>query len=590
MSFNNFIKTIRTVPQIWKFGVAAILLLSGNQLSAHSPQQAFDSIELLVEKNYLTYEAKTREYIAQLYQIANNSPDSIKLIPRCLHMESLLSYGQGLSDTSLNTTIKDRIEKTSRHLYPFQHALLIYSSGLCSDLTGDYAEAFSSALQALEYFKQLNDTSFIGKTLNLLGSICGHIKLFNMADDYYKEAEKWITPYSQDYFRVKPNQCVLFFWEGESTKARDSLEKFLPKLEVYGDSGLLAMCYVNLATFCIYTSELEDSYAYCKKAEETLKAIDNDKFYALLNQNIGVLSALFQDYDNGIKYLNLAKKTAEQKGNFDQLSSIYSSISYTYALQRQYDSAYFYSKKFEELSLKQLDNLKAVEAYQAYVSAFLEASENQLTIAEQEIALKNKQVIVLVMVSVSIILLATVLALLFRQERKKKERENRQLAERLEHEKKIQQLETEKQNEIIAAKAREVTSFSLQLSNKNKVLQDILDVADRLPSNSKEVASIHKKINSIIKKNFNVDNDWTNFKLYFDQVHPSFFERLKVYCPDLTEDNLRMCSYFKIGMSTKQIAQIFNVAANSVTVHRHRLKKKLQLTEEDSLDDFLRSF
>jgi DNA-binding CsgD family transcriptional regulator len=60
-------------------------------------------------------------------------------------------------------------------------------------------------------------------------------------------------------------------------------------------------------------------------------------------------------------------------------------------------------------------------------------------------------------------------------------------------------------------------------------------------------------------------------------------------CRDLTEENLRMCAYFKIGMTTKQLAQLLHIIPRSVIINRYRLKKKLQLSDSENLDDFIRN-
>jgi DNA-binding HTH domain-containing proteins len=76
---------------------------------------------------------------------------------------------------------------------------------------------------------------------------------------------------------------------------------------------------------------------------------------------------------------------------------------------------------------------------------------------------------------------------------------------------------------------------------------------------------------------------------HFNKVHPSFFDKLKEMCNNLTENNLRMCAYFRIGMSAKQVAQILNVSTETIKNGRYRLKRKLGLEEEQDLDDFIRN-
>ena len=57
----------------------------------------------------------------------------------------------------------------------------------------------------------------------------------------------------------------------------------------------------------------------------------------------------------------------------------------------------------------------------------------------------------------------------------------------------------------------------------------------------------------------------------------------------MTENELRLCAYIKIGMRAKEIAQLLSVSPDSVKMSRYRLKKKLDIAGETSIDDFLRN-
>jgi DNA-binding NarL/FixJ family response regulator len=50
-----------------------------------------------------------------------------------------------------------------------------------------------------------------------------------------------------------------------------------------------------------------------------------------------------------------------------------------------------------------------------------------------------------------------------------------------------------------------------------------------------------------------------------------------------------MCAYIKIGMTNKQIAQLLQVVPTSIITNRYRLKKKLQLSDEEDLENFIRN-
>jgi DNA-binding NarL/FixJ family response regulator len=148
----------------------------------------------------------------------------------------------------------------------------------------------------------------------------------------------------------------------------------------------------------------------------------------------------------------------------------------------------------------------------------------------------------------------------------------------------MQKMEKQKQEEVLDAKTREIATYSILVSNKNQLLKQVMDLNNQVYNNKDVTTKIHK----IIHENLDIDEEWDNFKMHFDKVHPQFFEKLKVICNDLTEENLKMCAYLKIGMSNKQIAQLLHIEYNSVVVSKGRIKDKLKLKDDENLPDFIR--
>lgn len=75
--------------------------------------------------------------------------------------------------------------------------------------------------------------------------------------------------------------------------------------------------------------------------------------------------------------------------------------------------------------------------------------------------------------------------------------------------------------------------------------------------------------------------------MYFNQVHHGFIERLNQNFPSLTNHDLRHCSYIRMNLSTKEISRLLNINPTSVQKSRVRLKKKLNLGQDEDLYEFL---
>ena len=78
-----------------------------------------------------------------------------------------------------------------------------------------------------------------------------------------------------------------------------------------------------------------------------------------------------------------------------------------------------------------------------------------------------------------------------------------------------------------------------------------------------------------------------NPEVAFNVVHKGYIEQLKSSFPDLTSNELRHCALLKLGLSIKETANLLGIAPPSVKISRNRIKKKLKLSAEESLPNFL---
>ncbi|WP_264565747.1 helix-turn-helix transcriptional regulator [Flavobacterium sp. N3904] len=77
------------------------------------------------------------------------------------------------------------------------------------------------------------------------------------------------------------------------------------------------------------------------------------------------------------------------------------------------------------------------------------------------------------------------------------------------------------------------------------------------------------------------DDVWKEFEVRFNQVYNDFYERLKDKYPDLTLNEKRICAFLRLNMTTKEICSLTRQSYNSLNVARARLRKKLNIQNED---------
>lgn len=159
-------------------------------------------------------------------------------------------------------------------------------------------------------------------------------------------------------------------------------------------------------------------------------------------------------------------------------------------------------------------------------------------------------------------------------------------------EKQVWEMKTnQKYRDQIAGKDRELITSLIEIAKKNEMLKflqkNLTLIRPTLP-----VAS-QKKVNEMIQKIETHQRsqifNWDDFKFYFEKIHQGFFERLNGTYPILTAKDQRLCAYIHLGLSTKDIAGLINIAPESAEIARIRLRKKLGLSRNHNLSTFLQN-
>jgi DNA-binding CsgD family transcriptional regulator len=140
----------------------------------------------------------------------------------------------------------------------------------------------------------------------------------------------------------------------------------------------------------------------------------------------------------------------------------------------------------------------------------------------------------------------------------------------------------------VDAKKSELINFTLITLEKNNQLDDI---AKGLTSIKNIIPTEYSpKLNSIIyylHAFLNKEKDWLYFKNYFENSNNGFFHNLKNTFPEITNHELKICALTKLNLSLKEIASILGISPESVKVARSRIKKKLNLTQDEDFINFL---
>jgi DNA-binding CsgD family transcriptional regulator len=270
--------------------------------------------------------------------------------------------------------------------------------------------------------------------------------------------------------------------------------------------------------------------------------------------------------------------------------------------------AFSYYRKFSAIkdSIFNEEKHRQLAEFEARYETEKKEKENELL--RQDASIQRKQKTIFILSGTAALLLAFSFMILFSMKRKsliqnrilhekenqlhkldieKKEKENQHLQDVLFAEEQINKLQTEK----LQQKNRELSTSTVHILNKNEVLGNIRKMAsDWLKDEGFDKNKNLKNLIREVDHNTDLDTQWEQFKLHFESVHKGFFERLLKKFPRLTPNELKLCAYLRMNLSTKEIAQMLNISAESVTTKRYRLRKKLNLEKDDNLVGFVGGF
>ena len=193
---------------------------------------------------------------------------------------------------------------------------------------------------------------------------------------------------------------------------------------------------------------------------------------------------------------------------------------------------------------------------------------------------KSKELLFYVMVGFSLMITGMVLISL----RNKRKAETQKA---LIHEQERQIVENELSN-----KQDELIKLSAHIVSKNDLLGSIEKDLEYYTSliESKSDKRVMEPLKKVIQNKIDDSSDWEQFQNQFSAAYPKFVESLSNGYPDLRTADIKLCCYLKMSMNTKEVAKVTGLSVRAVENKRYRLRKKLNLNTEISLDSFIHAF
>ena len=176
----------------------------------------------------------------------------------------------------------------------------------------------------------------------------------------------------------------------------------------------------------------------------------------------------------------------------------------------------------------------------------------------------------------------------YHSQREKLIEENNLLLEikELENSQELMKIRNEQLSQDVDTKNKELAVSTMSLIKKNELLSVI---KEDLKNTSEESNISIKSVIKNITKNISEEDSWTVFKEAFDNADKDFLKKVKSAHPSLTPNDLRLCAYLRLNLSSKEVAPLINISVRSVEIKRYRLRKKMELPHEQGLVEYILS-
>lgn len=455
-------------------------------------------------------------------------------------------------------------------------------SGIHRNL-GKFDAAMENQMSAIKIKKDLGYADYLFSTNYVsLGSIHGRARNFDESTKYFLKAEKIFLEHnkSKNLTTVYNNLGLNHKYTGETDIAIEYYQKAISLNTELNDQYKLALNYSNIGNVFAQRSEFNKAKYYYQKSLSAAKVSKNTSAESRVINNLGKVSLESKDYQSAITYLQKAYEMSRTSGRLKGELRNVNNLSTAYLGLGNYKKAYEYSQTARLLTDSLWNKESGERIAKLEVKYETEKKETALKLQEEEIkslnaTAKNDKLVKIIYGGGAIagIALSGLLFFGFRQRMKKNK------------------IEREKQEEIykqqILFKQKELTSQTLHLVQKNTFLRELKENLENLKNSPEKFKIEFKRIVMLLKKESATDRDWEVFKSYFSEVHNDFDTKLKSLSNAITEKDLRLASFIKMNLSTKEIAAILNVLPESVLTSKYRLKKKLEIDKETDIYNFL---
>ena len=453
---------------------------------------------------------------------------------------------------------------------------------------GNYGRSFACLWESLLLAEEKKDIALLYKTHTRLSLL---YNVFNKNEEAFEHEQEMLKYAKLGYQQGTLTggalisafySRVLFYRKNgeykKSIQALDSCNHYANLMHFSNDQK--AYLIAEEGQVLLRQGKVNAALEVFKQSEETFKRI-NPGYLTIIYSYFGSAYDALSEWPKAELYYKKSIETVDiRHDHFDVKAESLGMLAHSLKQQNKFAEAYqalIEAKALNEemFSAKGLQNRGLFDIRNMYQEE-VEQRDRIIQERDNELILQKAENLRIKLILIGVISVIVILALFWylRYSRRKllSEKENQRITS---------ELEKEKNKALVEMKNRELTSFTLQLIDKDSVINDIKEsVKKHAPNNDK----LHKAVKLETTGRLKL---WDEFDKRFTGVNKGFYKKLKARFPDLTSTELKHCALIKLNFSAKEMAQLLNISINGVNTSRYRIRKKLGLEREENLALFI---
>jgi DNA-binding CsgD family transcriptional regulator len=351
----------------------------------------------------------------------------------------------------------------------------------------------------------------------------------------------------------------------------------------------------------------DSAFVFYNKALHLAKQINNPVWVGIVSGNMGQILYMQGKYDSAYAWLKMDYQTSKDSGYYDNaanslqwaaranlargnkaealsevreafqllkawpdayyLRNAYYTSTQIFREMANYDSAFFYNNLWSRIndSLEKVVATSSLAISKARLNDETSRYNIQTLNREKKAQLLQRNIIIIGIAVLSIIIFLIINRKLLQAKLKMEmtEQENKRM-----------------EQDVISAN-EQLKMFTANLVEKTNLIEKLESQAKGKQVTSEQQATISE----ITRHTILTEEDWLKFKSLFEKIHPGFFINMQEKVADITVAELRMAALTRLHFSTNQIASTLGISPNSVYKTKQRLRQRLNIEVEDSIEE-----